>query len=121
MPYLFTTPETHGHGSLRAAVGALVAEIHTGIHYFYDGRDMLSPELAGELWKLVAHHELSGEVPRAIAFSRSHGAPSVVEFTIVKRDDAKVYIVTDADVTEAGTAETAIEWPGSSAREKSDA
>ena len=103
MPYLFSTPDTTGHGSLAAAVGAVLAELKPGTHYLYDGRDLTTEALGGELLMLVAQHEDSGEPCPPITFSRSTGRTSKKdEFTIMKRDDAQFYVVTEDSVSESG-------------------
>jgi hypothetical protein len=88
MPYLFATPETNGHGSFRAAVGAVVAELHAHVHYYYGGVDVTASELAARLWEQVALQEESGTVAEPIEFARSSGSASDDEFSIRKGHDA---------------------------------
>ena len=70
--------------------------------YEYEGHDLPAAELAEALLLVVAAQEVSGATALPIRFSRSHSASADAEFSIVKRDDATVYIVTDDSVVEAG-------------------
>ena len=106
IPYLFTTPDTNGHGSLAAAVGAIIAELQPGMLYELDGHDCTADQLAKELLLIVAAQEISGTPASPIRFSRSHSASAQPEFSIVKRDDATLYVVTDDAVIETSSTET---------------
>ena len=112
IPYLFTTPDTNGHGSLAAAVGAIIAELQPGMLYEFDGHDCTADQLAKELLLIVAAQEISGTPASPIRFSRSHSASIDAEFSIVKRDDATVYIVTEDAVIEAGAPDDRPDAPG---------
>lgn len=114
IPYLFTSPATSGHGSLAAAVGAIIAELEPGTLYAHEGRDLSAAELAEALLLIVAAQEVSGTDAPPIRFSRSHSASTDAEYTIVKRDDATVYIVTEDSVIEMAMPDARPESRGAS-------
>lgn len=109
IPYLFTSPDTSGHGTLAAAVGAIIAELEPGTLYEHDGHDRSADELAKELLLIVAAQTVSGIDPPPIRFSRSHSSAPEAEFVIMRRDDATLYIVTDDSVVEVASS---IDAPG---------
>jgi len=73
--------------------------------YEYEGVDRSADDLARALLLVVAAQEMSGGVAEPIRFSRSHSPGTEPEFTIIKRDDATLYIVTDESVIEAGSSD----------------
>lgn len=83
-------------------MAAILAELEPGKLYFFEGDDLTTEDLAKRLLLIVAEHEASGAPAAPIRFSRSHASAETAEFSIVKRDDATVYIVTDDAVVEAG-------------------
>lgn len=101
IPYLFSSPDTNGHGSLAAAVGAIIAELEPGKLYEYEGHDRTAAELAEQLLLIVAAQEVSGAEAPPIRFSRSHSRGPGDEFVIVKRDEATVSGVAEDSVVEA--------------------
>ena len=111
MPYLFTTPHTSGHGSFRAAVGAIVAELEPTVHYFHLERDLLGSHLTTYLWLLVANQETSGDIPQRITFARADAPDGPEEFAIEKRPDVRVVIVTEDEVIEKGSTYVAVSPP----------
>jgi len=80
--------------------------------YEYEGQDLPAAELAEALLLVVAAQEVSGAAAAPIRFSRSHSASIDAEFSIVKRDDATVYIVTEDAVIEAGAPDDRPDAPG---------
>ena len=85
-------------------MGAIIAELKPGMLYEFQGQDHTADALAKELLLIVAAQEISGTDAPPIEFSRSHSTGAVPEYTIVKRDDATVYIVTDDAVIETTNA-----------------
>ena len=108
MPYLFTSPHTSGHGSFRAAVGAIVAELEATVHYSYMERDLLAADMTTFLWLLVANQETLGKTPERITFARSDAPDGPEEFIIEKRPDVRVVIVTEDEVIERGSTYVAV-------------
>ena len=111
MPYLYDTPHSSGHGSLAAAVGAVIADLEAGRHYLYEGDDITSEELGTRLLAIVAAYEIKGVQPEPINFSRSTGAAGAREFHIAPRHGK--FVVTEAteadrDVTVDESGES---WP----------
>ena len=85
-------------------MGAIIAELQPGMLYEFEGRDHTADALAKELLLVVAAQEISGVDAPPIGFSRSHSTTAAPEYTIVKRDDATLYIVTDDAVVETTNA-----------------
>ena len=105
IPYLFSSPDTNGHGSLAAAVGAIIAELEPGKLYEYEGSDHTAAELAKQLLLIVAAQEVSGAEAPPIRFSRSHSRGPGDEFVIMKRDEAAADVDAENSVGEAWPAE----------------
>ena len=81
MPYSYVTPGSHGHGTVDAAIAAVIADLDQGRHYLLGGVDVPTSEVTGWLLELGARAS-RGETLEPLAFCRSAGATSAGEFRI---------------------------------------
>lgn len=100
MPYSYVTPQSHGHGTVDAALAAVIADLEQGRHYLLDGVDVPTSEVTGWLLELGARASL-GETLEPLAFCRSAGAESPEEFRVFPSHQPDPFAATPAafDVT----------------------
>ena len=81
--YAFSTPLTHGSGSLAAATAAVIADLEPWRFYEIDGLPTTTLEVIDYLNGRAVSEEL-GEEPAALQFCRTFDARSADEFRIVR-------------------------------------